>query len=255
MYIELHESESFFSPDKMKEQYEAIDEYIEYHREKGRDVSVGVHVPFEHFDLADPDPVSRRIAIEDAKKCIEIAGYARSSGASSVYVVMHAYGDMAEKGRYLEIMKESVRELLPLAEKYDVNLRYENCYGNYIASSPDDLRAVIDGISHPRFGFILDLSHWMLAYNIKGGSEDFVLDRFLELSPDYFHVSDADGVIGEGLLIGEGEIDWDMVKEGLDRLKHDRDIILTSEAKSQHLLDYAGMRVNMELMEKVFRRE
>ena len=66
-------------------------------------------------------------------------------------------------------------------------------------------------------GLCLDVSHSKLAANHRGASfRDFVE----EVAPHaiHLHLVDAQGTDGEGIQVGEGDIDWPVLAEQLDRL-------------------------------------
>uniref|UniRef100_UPI00261B0DAB sugar phosphate isomerase/epimerase family protein n=1 Tax=uncultured Tessaracoccus sp. TaxID=905023 RepID=UPI00261B0DAB len=63
----------------------------------------------------------------------------------------------------------------------------------------------------------LDISHSKLAANFHKMSFSTYVEALAPLS-DHLHIVDAEGVDGEGPQIGEGEVDWPVLAEQLDRL-------------------------------------
>ena len=63
----------------------------------------------------------------------------------------------------------------------------------------------------------LDISHSKLAANFHQMSFSTYVEKLAPLS-DHLHIVDAEGVDGEGPQIGEGEVDWPVLAEQLDRL-------------------------------------
>lgn len=66
-------------------------------------------------------------------------------------------------------------------------------------------------------GLCLDVSHSKLASNDRGTSFSQLVE---ELAPyaHHLHLVDAEGTDGEGLQVGEGEIDWPILASQLERL-------------------------------------
>lgn len=63
----------------------------------------------------------------------------------------------------------------------------------------------------------LDVSHTKLAANHRGVPFSRVVERLAPYT-DHLHLVDATGVDGEGVQVGDGEIDWAVTAEQLDRL-------------------------------------
>ncbi|MDU7361540.1 MAG: N-acetylneuraminate synthase family protein [Propionibacteriaceae bacterium] len=63
----------------------------------------------------------------------------------------------------------------------------------------------------------LDISHSKLAANFHKMSFSTYVEQLAPLS-EHLHIVDAEGVDGEGPQIGEGEVDWPVLAEQLDRL-------------------------------------
>ena len=63
----------------------------------------------------------------------------------------------------------------------------------------------------------LDISHTKLAANFHKASFSEWVEQLAPLT-EHLHLVDAEGVDGEGPQIGEGEVDWPILSEQLDRL-------------------------------------
>lgn len=63
----------------------------------------------------------------------------------------------------------------------------------------------------------LDISHSKLAANFHKTPFSTYVEQLAPLS-EHLHIVDAEGVDGEGPQIGEGEVDWPVLAEQLDRL-------------------------------------
>lgn len=254
IHLELHESESYFENCELKaDQYQGTENFISYQHHQGREASIGVHVPFEHFDLAAGDYSDRQKAIDNVKDCIDLAAYALKSGANESYVVMHAFGwGIDDKEIAKNVLVESFNEIVQYAQGSGVKLRYENSWGPNIALFPQDIKDVLDHFEPEQIRFMLDLAHWKIAQNRNENNSALELSEFLKLKPDYFHLSDAKGTTAEfeGVIIDEGDIDWEQVSKEIGAL--DYNVVLVSEAKSQHLNNYEGLDKNVAGIVKYF---
>ena len=63
----------------------------------------------------------------------------------------------------------------------------------------------------------LDVSHTQLAANFHGRALSDYVDLLAPLS-DHLHLVDATGVDGEGVQVGQGEVDWALLAQQLDTL-------------------------------------
>jgi sugar phosphate isomerase/epimerase len=95
----------------------------------------------------------------------------------------------------------------------------------------------------------LDVSHSKLACNSKSTS----FSEFVEIVGPHvahLHLVDAVGLDGEGLQIGEGEIDWPVLAAQLDRLAPSAGFI--PEIWQGHKNDGEGFWIGLERLEQWF---
>lgn len=95
----------------------------------------------------------------------------------------------------------------------------------------------------------LDTSHTKLATNFLGRSFAEAVELLAPLSV-HLHLVDAMGVDGEGPQVGEGEIDWPVLAEQLDRLAPDAAFI--PEIWQGHVNDGEGFWLALERLEQWF---
>jgi N-acetylneuraminate synthase len=98
-------------------------------------------------------------------------------------------------------------------------------------------------------GLCLDVSHSKLACNHRGTSfSDFVE----EVGPyvRHLHLVDAQGTDGEGIQVGEGEIDWPVLATQLDRLAPGVSFI--PEVWQGHKNDGEGFWIALDRLEQWF---
>ena len=95
----------------------------------------------------------------------------------------------------------------------------------------------------------LDVSHSMMACNYLGIS----LKSYLELVGDhiaYMHVVDAEGVDGEGVDIGRGDVDFIELSALLDKLAPDAPFI--PEVWQGHKNNGEGFWRGLDYLERLF---
>ena len=98
-------------------------------------------------------------------------------------------------------------------------------------------------------GLCLDVSHSKLACNHRGASfAEFVE----ELGPyvRHLHLVDAQGTDGEGIQVGDGEIDWPVLAAQLDRLAPGVGFI--PEIWQGHKNDGEGFWIGLDRLEQWF---
>ncbi|MFQ6173039.1 N-acetylneuraminate synthase family protein [Oryzobacter sp. R7] len=95
----------------------------------------------------------------------------------------------------------------------------------------------------------LDTSHTKLATNFLGRSFAEAVELLAPLTI-HLHLVDAMGVDGEGPQVGEGEIDWPVLAEQLDRLAPGLSFI--PEIWQGHVNDGEGFWVALERLEEWF---
>lgn len=95
----------------------------------------------------------------------------------------------------------------------------------------------------------LDISHSKLSANWLGMS---FYDMVEKLAPytDHLHIVDASGVDGEGDQVGEGEVDWPVLAEQLDRLAPG--VTFIPEIWQGHINNGEGFWVALDRLEEWF---
>ncbi len=94
-------------------------------------------------------------------------------------------------------------------------------------------------------GMTLDLSHAQLFCTVSGTSLAEYVQRCLPLSR-HLHIADATGIDGEGLQIGEGVIEWDMILQLLEKAEFS----WVPEIWSGHLNNSTGF---LEALDRIVR--
>jgi N-acetylneuraminate synthase len=95
----------------------------------------------------------------------------------------------------------------------------------------------------------LDVSHSKLAANFVGMPFSEAVER-LAPHAEHLHLVDATGVDGEGVQVGEGEIDWALLAQQLDQLAPEVSFI--PEIWQGHVNDGEGFWIALERLEQWF---
>ena len=94
-----------------------------------------------------------------------------------------------------------------------------------------------------------DVSHSKLAANYLGLSFAETTE-LLAPHTDHLHLVDATGVDGEGVQVGDGEIDWALLAQQLDLLAPEASFI--PEIWQGHVNDGEGFWIALERLEQWF---
>jgi N-acetylneuraminate synthase len=95
----------------------------------------------------------------------------------------------------------------------------------------------------------LDVSHSKLAANFVGMPFSEAVERLAPYA-EHLHLVDATGVDGEGVQVGEGEVDWALLAQQLDQLAPGVSFI--PEIWQGHVNDGEGFWIALERLEQWF---
>ncbi len=220
-----------------------------------------VHAPilFENgslVDIAAEDKELRKKSLLIILKTFELACKLCESGCfkNNPVVVLHPGGIAKQEIEIPEQrLKESIEKILSQVDstRYVSTIenmpqfyRYKNeLYTANIFKKKDEITRLLE---HLQIKLCLDLSHAKLYCN--HASLDFY-DYIRSLSPYtvHIHASDARGVSGEGVQIGEGEIDF---KKTLAIFKN-RDVTIVPEVKGGHDNRGEGFKTALERLRSI----
>ncbi|WP_166829253.1 sugar phosphate isomerase/epimerase family protein [Thalassoroseus pseudoceratinae] len=166
--------------------------------------------------LSHPDPNVRAAGLDGFKKAIQAA---KDYEASSVLLVPAVVTeDVSYKDAYKRSQAE-IRKALPLAEKLDIRILFENVWNNFLLS-PLEMAYYIDSFDSPLVGAYFDVgnivrygwpTHWVEALGERIGKLDIKeYSRKLQNSKGPRS--------GFGVEIGEGDCDWPGVMKALDKI-------------------------------------
>ena len=120
--------------------------------------------------LSDPDPKIRNFCIESVIKSLEEV---KELGGDTVLVVPGVVNEKVSYEQAYNTSLESIRSLIPYAEKTGMQIALENVWNNFILS-PVEARRFVDEINHPLVGWYFDIGnvlrygwpeHWIKTLN------------------------------------------------------------------------------------------
>lgn len=166
--------------------------------------------------LSHPDANVRAAGLDGFRKAIQAA---KEYGASSVLLVPAVVSeDVSYKDAY-ERSQAEIRKALPLAEKLNIQILFENVWNNFLLS-PLEMAGYIDEFDSPLVGAYFDVgnivrygwpTHWIEALGDRIGKLDIKeYSRKLQNSKGPRS--------GFGVEIGEGDCDWPGVMQALDQI-------------------------------------
>ncbi len=120
--------------------------------------------------LSDPDPEVRKKCVLSVAKSLEEI---KELGGDTVLVVPGVVNDkVSYEDAYITALN-SIRELIPYAEKTGMQIGLENVWNNFLIS-PLDAKRFVDEINHPLVGWYFDIGnvlrygwpeHWIKTLN------------------------------------------------------------------------------------------
>lgn len=122
--------------------------------------------------LSDPDPVVRKKCIDSVIKSLQEV---KEMGGDTVLVVPGVVNEKVSYEQAYITSQQSIRELIPYAEKTGMQIAVENVWNNFLIS-PVEAKRFIDEINHPLVGWYFDIGnvlrygwpeHWIKTLNSR----------------------------------------------------------------------------------------
>lgn len=190
-----------------------------------RDKRLGIHAPEQKghavVDLSARDETARMQAVDIMQQVIDTVrdDIKPAFASESPYIVIHP-GGITEHTQALDAipdMNEALRTSMTELDDAGVTLLLENMpplpwifggqqfHNNFMAA--DEISGFCEDTG---IGLCYDTSHAKLWCNY---ADVELASHMRELMPytEYLHIADAIGIDGEGIQIGEGEIDWEAI--------------------------------------------
>lgn len=189
---------------------------------QSRDLKLTLHSPFADINIASPTPVLRKAILKRLEKSIYHAHQldcqlwifhpGLKTGISYFY-----------PGVDWQINMESVRALLKIARKHEVEIAIENVPEPhpFLMKSVKDFSRFYNELDED-IGLVVDIAH----ANLNNQIEEFIIkfsDRIVHM-----HASDNNGVNDVHLGIGRGTVDWASVANVIKKEGYSSVIMLES---------------------------
>ena len=246
--------------------YKDLEQNIEQYFDRIYELDLVVHSP-ELFagdlvlDLCSPDEDYRRQSIKELQRVIDLTRSLKPyfSKASKPCIVTnvggfsedkplppsnknHLYGLLIDSLSALDTDEvEIIPQTMPPFPWHFGGQRYHNLFVD-----PGD---TVEFCQSQNYRICLDVSHSKLACNHhKWSFKEFV--RQVGNYTAHLHIADAEGVDGEGLQVGEGELDFLTLAEDLAEVAHLASFI--PEIWQGHKNDGEGFWEALERLEQIF---
>jgi len=185
-------------------------------------VEYTVHAPFNDINIASPNPVLQRVMLKRMEKSIvhtrQLNGrrWIFHSGLKTALSRFYPNLDW-------QLNLRSVRTLMTIARKYDVEISIENTPEPFpfLLRSVQDFALFYNELGE-NIGMTLDVGH----ANINSQTLSFI-EKFSDRVV-HVHVSDNEGNYDSHLGIGHGKVDWQEVADALKRINYRGIVILES---------------------------
>ena len=173
--------------------------------------------------LSADDVEERAQAVAFGKTYLQIANWI---GAETILVIPGATRVAWEPGRPVVSYKNawenataSIRELLPLAEKLNVNIALENVWNRFLLS-PMEWKFFLDQFASEKIGIYFDVANCC----IYGRPQDYVevLGKYIKAIhiKNFVETDCAGGLHGFGDDILKGEVDFDALEKALKAIDY-----------------------------------
>ena len=168
--------------------------------------------------LSDPNPAVRKQIIESIAQSLQDV---KDFGGDTVLVVPGVVNENVGYEQAYNTALNSIRELIPYAEKVGMQIALENVWNNFLIS-PIEAKRFVDEINHPLVGWYFDIGnilrygwpeHWIKTLN----------SRIMKLHIKEFsrELMNTKG-LREGFKVNllEGDNNWPVVMKAVNEINH-----------------------------------
>lgn len=168
--------------------------------------------------LSDPNPAVRKQIIESIAQSLQDV---KDFGGDTVLVVPGVVNENVGYEQAYNTALNSIRELIPYAEKVGMQIALENVWNNFLLS-PLEAKRFVDEINHPLVGWYFDIGnilrygwpeHWIKTLN----------SRIMKLHIKEFsrELMNTKG-LREGFKVNllEGDNNWPVVMKAVNEINH-----------------------------------
>ena len=193
-------------------------EIMEAKEKSGIETPTVVNKDHWSVPLSDPDPEVRKKCIASVAKSLEEV---KELGGDTVLVVPGVVNDKVSYEDAYITSQNSIRELIPYAEKTGMQIGLENVWNNFLIS-PVEAKRYIDEINHPLVGWYFDIGnvlrygwpeHWIKTLNHR-----IVKLHIKEFSRELMNSAG----LWEGFKVDllKGDNNWPVVMKAVSEINH-----------------------------------
>jgi len=168
--------------------------------------------------LSDPDPQVRKQCIQSVAQSLQDI---KDLGGDTVLVVPGVVSEKVSYEQAYNTSLDSVRRLIPYAEKTGMQIGLENVWNNFILS-PVEAKRFIDEINHPLVGWYFDIGN-ILRY---GWPEHWIKTLNSRIMKLHIKEFSRELMNKEGLWAGfkvnllEGDNNWPVVMKAISEINY-----------------------------------
>lgn len=196
----------------------SIAEILEARDKSGIELPSVVNKDHWSKPLSDPDPAVREACILSVARSLEDV---RQLGGDTVLVVPGVVNEKVSYEQAYNNALDSIRKLIPYAEKTGMHIGLENVWNNFILS-PVEARRFVDEINHPLIGWYFDIGnilrygwpeHWIKTLNTR--------IKKLHIKEFSRELMNSAG-LWEGFKVSllEGDVNWPAVMKAVSEINH-----------------------------------
>lgn len=189
-------------------------------------VSLSFHIPFTE-NISDIIPFIRGKSIERLSAFIKVAGRLNAKSIT-VHPGIFYWFPIAKikRTQALNRLVKGLKQMLEVCETSNVKIVLENLVqipeGSefyFLGDNIDDFKFIFEQIDSDYLGFCLDTGH----ANIGEGTHKYIIELANKLSAIHYH--DNKGTKDNHLIIGDGNINWELVCRELTAINYNGPII------------------------------
>lgn len=196
----------------------SVDELISAKEKSG--IAIPSTVNKDHWSkpLSDPDTSVREFIIDSIARSLQET---KELGGDTVLIVPGVVNENVSYEQAYRNSLDSIRKLIPYAEKTGVKIGLENVWNNFILS-PMEAKRFVDLINHPLVGWYFDIGN-ILRY---GWPEHWIATLNRRIVKLHIKEFSREKMNNEGLWkgfdveIGKGDIDWSEVLRVLKKVEY-----------------------------------
>lgn len=184
----------------------------------------GVEIPStvnkDHWGkpISDPDPAIRQFTIDSMARSLE---QTKELGGDTVLLVPGVVSDTVSYKTAYDNALDSIRKMIPHAEKTGVKIALENVWNNFILS-PIEAKDFLDKIDHPLVGWYFDLGN-ILRYGWPDHWLEVLGDKVFKLHvKEYSKKIMNEQGLGKGFNVEltQGDVNWSQVMKTIKSINY-----------------------------------